>query len=249
MKLGRNGPFPNQEKLMNALNNVRKVFLDKKPHIKKYNKIRKMYAEMVSTMAQYYHDGKFEKREDPNFSPEPEHEKTKELFFLESNFDLDTELGAHSFYDMWIYKTAPNVMCITEEFIRKCRYRSPEKIELLHSMLASKLGLFEITGTDVMEGYAYLKDVFTGDEYTMVDIALSGNRNTSACYLYTRIISYQDINFGSGLNFFFLKKDDFIKKHIQEHKNDFKPNGEFLRFTQLYNRYSQDLERLKVFYQ
>jgi hypothetical protein len=249
MKLGRNGPFPNQEELMNALNNVRKVFLDKKPHIKKYNKIRKMRSEIINAMVQYYCDGKFEKQEDPNSSPEPEYEKTVELLFLESNFDLDTQLGAHSFYDMWIYKTAPNVMCITEEFIRKRRYRSPDKIELLHSMLASKLGLFEITGTDVMEGYAYLKDMFTGDEYTMVDIALSGNRNTSVCYLYTRIILYQDINFGSGLNFFFLKKDDFIKKHIQEHKNDFKPNGEFLRFTQLYNRYSQDLERLKIFYQ
>jgi hypothetical protein len=153
MMRGRNGPFPNQEELMDALNNLRMVFLDKKPHIKKYHKTRKMHNEIIGAMVQYYCNGKYEKREDPNFSPDPEHEKTKELHLLESNFDLDTQLGAHSFYDMWIYKTAPNVICITEEFIQKCRYRSPDKIELLHSMLASKPGLFEITGTDLMEGY------------------------------------------------------------------------------------------------
>jgi hypothetical protein len=37
-------------------------------------------------------------------------------------------------------------------------------MELLQSMLDSKLGLFEVTGTDKMEGYAYIKDVFTGYE-------------------------------------------------------------------------------------
>jgi hypothetical protein len=113
-------------------------------------------------------------------------------------------------------------------------------------MLDSKLGLFEVTGTDVNEGYAHIKDVFTGAEYTIVDIGLSGNRNNNDCYLYTRIISYQGINFGTGLNFIFAKTDDFIKNHIQQHRKNFYPNGEFLRFTQLYNRYSQDFNKVKA---
>ena len=42
--------------------------------------------------------------------------------------------------------------CITEEFLKKHRYRKPEKIEFLKSMLDAKLGLFEITATDKNEG-------------------------------------------------------------------------------------------------
>jgi hypothetical protein len=113
-------------------------------------------------------------------------------------------------------------------------------------MLGSKLGLFEITGADVNEGYAYIKDVFTGAEYKIVDIGLSGNINNNDYYLYTRIISYQDINFGSGLYFIFEKTDSFIKNHIQQHREKFYPNGEYLRFTQLYNRYSQNSNKVSV---
>ena len=96
------------------------------------------------------------------------------------------------------------------------------------------------------EGYVYLKDVLTGAEYTIIDIGLSGNPGYDDYYIYTRIITYQDVSFGTGLNLIFSKTDNFIKNHIRQHKKDFKANGEFLRFMQLYNRYSQYPDKIKV---
>jgi hypothetical protein len=136
--------------------------------------------------------------------------------------------------------------CITEEFIQKHHYKKPEKIEFLNNMLNSKIGLFEVTGTSMEEGYVYIKDVFTGTEYKIIDIGLSGQQNYNEHYFYTRIITHRGISFGTGLNFVFKKTDKFIKNHIQEHKKDFNLNGEFLRFTQLYNHYSQDDDRVKT---
>jgi hypothetical protein len=197
---------------------MRRVFLDKKPHVKEYYKIRKMHGEILGAMIKYYYDGKFEKQMDPSFDSETKDEKTIEQHLLECSFDLDTKVGVQAFYDIWIYKTASNETCITDDFIQKHRYRNPKKIEFLHSMLNSRLGLFEVTGTDMKEGYAYIKDVFTGAEYTIVDIGLSGNTNDNDdVYIYTRIISYNGINFSSGLNFLFKKTDVFIKNHIQQH--------------------------------
>jgi hypothetical protein len=232
--------------IYNAINNLRKIFLDKKPHIKEYYKIWKMHSEILNAMVKYYYDGKFEKRTDPNYVSETEPRKTVELHLLESSFDLDTKIGHQGFFDLWIYKTASNETCIIDDFIQKHRYRNPEKIEFLHSMLNSKLGLFEITGTDMGEGYAYLKNVFTGAEYAIVDIGLSSNQNNDAVYIYTRIISHNGINYSSGLNFLFKKTDFFIKNHIQQHKKDFYPNGEFQRYIQLYNRYSKNPDKIKI---
>jgi hypothetical protein len=234
--------FGEQKSMINALNSMRRIFLDRKPHIKEYYKIRNMHSEIISAMIQYHRDGKFKEKADPDFVSESRPEVTVHL--LESNFDLDTNIGADSFYDMVIYKTSSNVTCITDDFIRNHRYKKPEKVEFLHSMLDSKLGLFEVTGTDMGEGYAYIKDVFTGAEYTLIDIGLSGNRVNDNYYVYTRIITYHKISFGAGLNFVFAKTDNFIKNHIQEHKKNFNPKGEFLRFIQLYNHYSQDSGRV-----
>ena len=44
----------------------------------------------------------------------------------------------------------------------------------------------------------------------------------------------------------FTKKDSFIKRHIREHKKDFSPKGEFLRFTQLYNQFSKYRDKVKI---
>jgi len=235
--------FNNQESFITAINNVRKILLEKKPYIKKYYKIRKMHSEIVTTMAQYYHDGKFKRQIDAGSSFE--HEEIFQL--LECDFNLGTDAGNQGFYDTLIYKAAPNVSCITDDFLRDHRYKKPEKIELLQSMLNSKLVLLEIIKTKMEEGCVYIKDVFTGDEYRMVDIGLSGNTHNDDIYFYLRIITYQDITFGTGLSFLFNKTDDFIRSFIERQKKDFNPNGEFLRFMQLYKRYSNDPGNVKIF--
>jgi hypothetical protein len=236
--------YANQELMINALNSMRRIFLDKKPHIREYYKIRNMHSEIVDAMVQYYQDGKFKQKADKNSVSKPTPIVTVHL--LECSFDLTTREGGQGFYDMMIYKPASNISCITEDFIRDHRYKKPEKTELLQSMLDSRLGLFEVTGTDMLEGYVYIKDVFTGVEYTIIDIGLSGQPNFEDFYFYTRIISYHGINFGTGLNLIFAKTDNFIKRHIQEHKKDFHPNGEFERFTQLFNRFSKYPDKIQL---
>ncbi len=236
--------FDERDFLLNALINLRRFTLDKKPHIKEYYRIRKMHGEIVDAMIEYYDGGSFKQEMNDEAVSQTDGEKT--VYLIESSFDLDTRVGAQGFYDMLIYKTALNTSCITEDFIRRRRYRKAEKVEFLHSMLDSKPGLFEITGTDPDEGRAYLKDVFTGSKYTVTDVGLSGNQNYSDFYLYTRIISYNGVCFGTGLNLIFEKTDGFIQSHIRKHKKDYSPNGEFLRFSQLYNRYSKTPDKIRV---
>ena len=244
--------FDYQQTLLNMFNNLRRFDLDRKPHIQEYYKIRKMHQEVVDAMVKYHEDGKFEQKIDPNFViPGDEASSSKrpqKVRLIESKFDFNTREGAHAFYDLQIYKPAPNMNCITEEFIQSRRYRKPEKIEFLHSMLSSRLGLFKITGTDMTEGYVYLKDVFTGDEYKMIDVGLSGSKmnDDDDVYVYTRIITYHDINFGTGFSLFFSASDGFIENYINTHKKDYSPIGEFLRFSELYNYHSKFPGKIKI---
>lgn len=113
-------------------------------------------------------------------------------------------------------------------------------------MLNSTIGLFEVIKTEIDEGYVYLKEIFTGIEYKIVDVALSGSKIYDNFYMYTRLIKYNDICFNSGLNLNFDKKDSFIKAHIKSNKIDYKPEGELLRFIQLYNYFSNNPDKLKI---
>jgi len=225
------------------ITNLRRFFLDDKPQIKTYKKARKIHSEIVNAMIQYHHDGKFERQIETNNVPET---KPEYLYLLESKFNLKTREGGQAFYDMLIYKSIPNMSCITEDFIRNHRYKKPEKIDFLQSMLDAKLGLFEVTGIDMKDGYAYLKNVFTGVKNTIIDIGLSGQLNYDTVYVYTRIITYRDISFSTGLNLIFTKTDKFIKSHIQEYKKNFDPDLGFARFTELYNHFSKDKNKVKI---
>lgn len=227
----------NRDFVTSLLLNTHRYVLGGKTHIKEYYRIRKMHGEIINAMSKYYYDGKFEQTAKLDYIPQIPTGDT--LALLNCEFDLDTRMGAQSFYDMMIYKHAPNMDCITEAFIQSHRYRKAEKIEFLQSMLDSKLGLFEIENIDSNEGYIYLKDVFTGIGHKTIDVALSCRNTPPDYYIYTRIIDYHGISFSTGLNLLIDKTDGFIKDHIKNHKKDYNPNEEFLRFTQLYNRCSK----------
>ena len=51
--------------------------------------------------------------------------------------NLESHIGVQAFYDMMIYKHAPNLSCITEEFLTKKRFKKLEKVEFLRNMMAS----------------------------------------------------------------------------------------------------------------
>ena len=230
--------------LLQGLTNLRMHSLERLPHIKEYNRIRQMHQEVVNSMMDYHYDGKFEHKIAKDYVPTPD--EPGEVHLLEASFDTDTREGAHALADMLIYKSMPNMNCITEEYINKKRYKKPDKVEFLHAMLNSRLGLFETIKKESGTGYVYLREAISGDEIKITDIAHSGTPNSENVYLYTRIITYNGISFNTGLSLAFSKDDPFIKDYIREHKKDPAKFGEFHRFIQLYNRYSGQTNRVKV---
>ena len=55
-----------------------------------------------------------------------------------------------------------------------------------------------------------------------------------------------DLQNTRGMSFHFSKTDPFIQGFIKRHTRNYSPNGEFVRFTELYNRYTEDDKGLKV---
>ena len=143
-----------------------------------------------------------------------------------------------------IYKNIENINCIAEEFLKTNRYRKKEKVEFLKSMLESKAGLYEIIKTDFEEAQVYLKNVLNGEIIKLTDIGMSGNKNNTKFYFYTRIISYNGINFGTGLSLVFDKKDEFIQEWIINNKKDYNKKQEIFRFLELYNKYRDDKNKI-----
>ena len=133
-----------KEMLMKVFANMREYILSRKAHIKEYKKVRKLHNEVVGSMVDYYDNDNFERKIDPNYvdePPTPRNYKPK-IAMYNCDFDMDTQMGSESFYDMMIYKSSPNLTCITEEYIASKRFRKPEKIEMLNSMMDSRAGLF-----------------------------------------------------------------------------------------------------------
>ena len=145
-----------------------------------------------------------------------------------------------------VYKNSSTANCLTEEYLRKNKFRKPEKVEFLRAMLNSEAGLFEITKTDEENGQVRMKNVLSGKEYLVTDIALSGNKNNDKFYLYNRIITYNGISFGTGIGIVFEKTDKFINNWIKENKKNYNAKEEMLRFLTLYNEYQKNDRGVKL---
>ncbi len=239
------------ETLANMYNRFRSYELKKKPHIKEYKQIRKMHGEIIDSMVDYYQNDNFEQKVDPAYKPDvaPTRKNRREaatLYLHELDFDMESDRSVHAFYDMLIYKAAPNLSCITEDYISSHRFRKPEKIEMLQSMLDSRLGLFEVIGRDSKEGYAQIRDVLNAAEYTLTDMGLSNDMNSDDLLIYTRIITYRGVSFGTGLSLTFSKNDSFVKSFIKRHKANYHAFGEYGRFAELYKHFCASPEKTKI---
>ena len=117
---------------------------------------------------------------------------------------------------------------------------------MLNSMLNSVAGLFEITNTDKELGEVHLRDVLTGKEYCITDIGLSSNFNNENFYMYMRIITYDGISFGTGLNLVFNKRDKFICNWIKENLKNYNDRHEIIRFQELYNEFKMNNKGIKI---
>lgn len=232
------------EMMYNMLVNMRDFLLKDKPHIKEYKKIRKLHSEIIDNMQQYYEEGKFKQE----FGLENIKEKTdrKNIKLLSTDFDTSTQLGMTSLLNIVVYKNSSTANCLTEEYLRKNKFRKPEKVEFLRAMLNSEAGLFEITKTDKENAQVKLKNVLSGKEYLVTDIALSDNRNNDKFYLYNRIITYNGISFGTGVGIIFEKTDKFIINWIRENKKNYNEKEEMLRFLTLYDEYQKNDRGIKL---
>ena len=232
--------------LFDVVSAFHKFMLSQKPHIKEYNRIRKMHGEILESMMEYCIKNKFEPKPNADISAQflPDIDKVLALVNLE--FDLETNEGKLTYGDILVYKNFPAVNCITEEYINSKRFKKPEKVEFLQSMLDSRAGLFKVTKVEPGEGYAYLEEVFNGAKFKITDIGLSGSSAYDLVYLYTRIITYRGVSLNAGLNLVIPKTDPFIKNFIKNEKKNYKPLAEILRFVELYNRFSMDPNRVIV---
>ena len=224
-------------------NNLRDFLLKDKSHIKKYKKARKIHGEIIDCMMRYFESSKYKENIEKQYK-ELIKQKNNNIDQLDTFFDTRTQLGVQALANVVIYKNLENMNCITEEFLQTNRYKKKEKEEFLKSMLDSKAGLYEIIKTDFEEAQVYLKNVLNGEITKLTDIGMSGNKNNTGHYFYTRIISYNDINFGTGLSLIFDKKDKFIQKWIKDNKKEYNKKQEILRFLELYNKYRDDENKI-----
>jgi hypothetical protein len=224
------------------LKNFQEFILKDKEHIKEYRKARKLHQQIMDDMMRYYEVGMFELEK---ISPKSD-ELTSTITLLDTYFDTSTRIGAQALSNLIVYKNAPDIPCITEEFIKNNKYRKEEKKTMLNSMLNSESGLFEIIKTDREKGQIYLKNVFNNNNYCITDIALSSNLNNERHYIYTRIITYNGISFGTGFLLPFNKEDEYINKWIKETKEGIHKKQDFTQFIELYNAYIKSDKKIEV---
>ena len=241
--------------LLSALNDMmydlRNLKLRKLSHIKEYKKLRKIHSDIITAMAIYVNEGKFTHKFDREMAltltdesrriSSNKHEKVR---YIDACYNLSTPEGESAYYDMFMYKCAVNANSITEEFITTKRYRKPEKIAMLQAMHDSVWGLFKITAIDEKEAYVSLQEVFTGQEFKIVDIGMSMRDSVIDSYIHRRIITVQDISFSTGAALTYEADDPFILDFIKRHKEDYLPYGEMIRFNELYNHYTANSEKI-----
>ena len=220
------------EMMMDHLKHMQSLILKGKQHIKDYKKARKIQTEIVDSMLKYLDQGKFDIDND--------------IENINCKIDTSTEIGMQAMVNALVYKNADNISCITEEYIKNKKYRSQEKIDMLKSMLNSEAGLFEITKAEYEEGKVYLRNVLNNKEYCIIDFELSCNVIYGQIYVYTRVITYHDISFGTGFNFAFFKDDKFICKWIKRNLKEIDKKQEITRFIELYREYMKNDNKIMI---
>ncbi len=115
-----------------------------------------------------------------------------------------------------------------EIYLDNNKLRNEEKVKMLKCIKDSYVGLFKVIDVDRLDGYVTYEDVFTKKRFKVVDIALRSTynlKNDKDIYLYNRIITYDDISFGSGIHCIMTSDNKellyFIKRHNYKKFSDF----------------------------
>ncbi len=222
--------------------NLNRYQLNRKEHIKKYNKLRKMHGEILDSMIEYVNKGKY--------SPNAQFQLIKKDVARETNnielmLDEDNEDDFSIVTDLFIYKNHKKIQSLTDVYLEKKIFRNKEKVAMLNSMKNSYVGLFKIVDTDRKDGYVYLQDVFTYKKFKIIDISLSSTGVIDPkrpIYMYNRIITIDDISFATGIHCILDWKNNLLKEFIKKHK--YNRCSDFSRCILLYeiSKYNNKLE-------
>lgn len=222
-----------QSEISNMLINLNKFQLNSKKHIKKYNKLRKLHSEIIDSMEKYIIDGKYKIRDYYNSIYDDIDKEIPELdFYLDLN-DVDDRTILN---ELFMYKNHSKLMSITEIYLEKNKFRNEEKLKMLNRMKNSYVGLFKVIDTDRNDGYITYEDVFTKRKFKVIDIAMSSTLKIDKkrmIYFYNRIITFDDISFGTGIHCMMTSEHKLLKEFIKKHK--YKNFSDFSRCLILYD--------------
>ncbi len=117
-----------------------------------------------------------------------------------------------------MYKNHPKLTSITEIYLQKNKFRNAEKVKMLNSMKNSYVVLFKV-----------------------IDIAMSSTLKIDKkrmIYFYNRIITFDDISFGTGIHCMMTSEHKLLQEFIKKH--NYKKISVFSRCLLLYNLSKKD---------
>ena len=180
-------------------------------------------------------------------------DKLANTIYSETKYDTYTlnnedEADKNILTELFVYKNHSMLPSITEVYLEKNILRSEEKKKLLNSMNNSYVGLFKVVDVDKTKGYVFYEDVFTHKKFKVIDVSMSITLQVDLekpTYIYNRIITYEDISFGTGIHCMFRPGNKQIDKFIKNHS--YCNCSDFSRCLMLY-KLSKDDKGLKIKY-
>lgn len=203
----------NLEDVIHYLINQKINALGDKPHLKKYLEIRKKIDTISNKMLEYFEKG--------NYNFDEEFNKINKILYdectcINENIMLNWRDDKDILLDMLLFKNSPNVNCMISEFLSKKLYKDEEEKKILECMLKSTLSIYKMLKRHD-NGFIEIEDLITKKRIRIVDIAGSLELNKDN-YMINRIISYNGISFGTGINLITNENnkevEDYLKKHI-----------------------------------
>ncbi len=204
--------------MSNMLINFNKIQLERKEHIKKYYKYRKIHGEILDSMINYILSGKYNIDDHFDNIREDIYREIPKLHLELDSSDCD-EITILN--ELFMYKNHPKLTSITEIYLKNKKFRNKDKIKLLTSMNNSYVSLFKIIGTDFKNGFVTYEDVFTKKKYKVIDVAMSSTLKIDkkrTIYVYNRIINVENISFGTGIHCMMTSENKLLKEFIKTHK-------------------------------
>lgn len=227
-----------EEEISNMLFNLNRFQLNRKDHIKKYNKLRKIHGEILDSMQNYILSGKYDIKK---YDDIVNSELSKMVDDFDIDFDLNNDDDVTIFIELFVYNNHPNIPSVTDIYLDNNKFKNLEKVKMLECMKNSYVGLFKVIAVDRNDGYVTYQDVFTKKKFKIIDIAMSSTLHIDKkrqLYTYNRIITVDDISFATGIHCNFTTKSKLLMKFINNH--NYKKCCSFIRCLLLYDIYKKD---------